>query len=192
MRDGIRLFVACELSAEIREALAGVQRELKSHGLQRLRWVRPEGIHLTLKFLGETPPERVPSIQQALARACQGTAPFVIALGKLGTFGDRRGPRVIWVDVTGQWEALAQLQKRVEEHLESLGFPRERRAFSPHLTLARVPPELIAPRGSQIQEALKAVAVPTAQQKVMEVSLVRSILQPGGAVYKREAAWPLG
>ena len=191
MSDAIRLFVACELSGEVRAALAHVQGELKGYGLQGLRWVRPEGIHLTLKFLGETPPDKVLAIQEALATACQGIAPFVISLGEVGTFGNRRGPRVIWVDVAGEREALAHLQERVEGGLERLGFPREQRAFSPHLTLARVPPELIASQGPRIREALAAVTVPEVRQAVAEVSLMRSILQRGGAAYERVAAWPL-
>jgi 2'-5' RNA ligase len=188
MSDAIRLFVACELSREVKETLTHVQGELKGYGLQCLRWVRPDGIHLTLKFLGETPPGRAPAIQGALAAACQGTAPFGLSLGKLGTFGDRRGPRVIWVDIAAEREAVAHLQERVEERLERLGFPRERRTFSPHLTLARVSPELAASQGPRIREALAAVTVPEVRQRVAEVSLMRSILQRGGAAYERLAA----
>ena len=169
-----------------------MQRELKGRGLHNLRWVRPEGIHLTLKFLGETPPDKVPAIEEALAAACQGVPAFAFTVGRLGTFGDRRGPRVIWVDVGGEREAMARLQERVEQRLEGLGFPREKRAFSPHLTLARVPPELMASQGPRIKESIAAVTVPEARQRVTSVGLIHSILQRGGAVYQTVKAWPLG
>ena len=192
MRERLRLFVACELSEEIRAALARLQADLRRHRLDNLRWVRPQGIHLTLKFLGETPAQKVAAIEAALAAASTGVGPFALSLGEVGTFGDRRGPRVIWVDVSGELETLAGLQKRVETAMGGLGFTPEQRPFSPHLTLARVPPEHVASLGPRIQEAIAGVQVAKVAQTVTEVSLMRSILQPGGAVYQKVAAWALG
>ncbi|HEU4759114.1 MAG TPA: RNA 2',3'-cyclic phosphodiesterase, partial [Dehalococcoidia bacterium] len=134
----LRLFVAVELGEGVRRALAALQDDLRRRGLTDLRWVRPEGIHLTLKFLGETPTEKVADIQEALAAEVAGVAPHWLRLGKLGTFGDRRGPQVLWVDLEGDVSRLAQLQRRIDQALAPLGFPRERREFAPHLTLARV------------------------------------------------------
>ena len=106
--------------------------------------------------------------------------------------GRSRGPRVIWLRVSGDAERLSELQRRVEDSLAAVGWPREERAFSPHLTLARVPPEAVAGQASPIAAALTAVTVPAAWMLVTELSLMRSILQPDGAVYQRVAAFPLG
>jgi len=131
----LRLFVACELPAEMKAALASLQEALRKKGAPRLRWVRPEGVHLTLKFLGAVPQEKVAAIREALSPTVQGIPPLALSLAEVGTFGDRRGARVVWVGMQGDLEPLARLQQRVEKALEPLGFPPERRAFSPHLPL---------------------------------------------------------
>lgn len=187
----LRLFVAIELGVEMREALADLQAELRRCGLERLRWVRPEGIHLTLKFLGETTSDKLPTIREALAESVEGVPPHRLSLGSLGVFGSRRGPQVLWVDLEGDLAPLRQLQRRVEEGLEAAGFPRERREFSPHLTLARVRPESARAMAPLIAKALQEIQPPAIGMEVREVSLMRSSLQPGGAVYEQLAAFPL-
>ncbi len=189
--DVLRLFVAVELGEEALRALASLQDALRRRGLDGLRWVRPEGVHLTLKFLGETPAERVPAIQEALGEAVSGTPPHVLRLNGLGTFGSRRSPRVLWVGLEGDLEDLRRLQGRVEAALARLGFPREDRAFSPHLTLARVRPENAAALSEPIARAIEAAPAPEASIAVRDVVLMRSTLGPGGAVYDRLAAFPL-
>lgn len=187
--DLLRLFVAIELDEGVREALARVQGELRSRPLPPLRWVRPEGIHLTLKFLGETPADRVPAIEAALRQALAGLSPLRIELGPLGTFGGRR-PRVLWVGIAGDVDRLKDLQARIDRALQSLGFPREERAYSPHLTLARVPPSA-AGAGPALDEALAAVPPPQAAMEVRVLSLMLSRLGPAGAAYECLAAFPL-
>ncbi len=188
----LRLFVACELPPEMRAALASLQEALREKGAPRLRWVRPEGIHLTLKFLGAVPQEKVAAIREALAPTVQGIPPLALSLAEVGTFGDRRGPRVVWVGMEGDLEPLARLQQRVDKALEPL-FPPERRAFSPHLTLARVPDSMGSGERQTLRELAKTIEVPPAPAVTIgELSLIRSILGPGGAVYERLAAFPLG
>jgi len=187
----MRLFVAIELPGDVREALGRLQHELQRRGLEKLRWVQPEGIHLTLKFLGETPAERVTAISEALAGVAVGIAPHELTLGGLGTFGGSR-PRVLWLDLGGDVEAVRALQERIESALGELGFERETRGWSPHLTLARVRPEAAREAASAIPTALGAVDAPSGVIAVREVSLMRSTLRPGGAVYERIAAFPLG
>ena len=187
----LRLFVAVDLPGQVREALARLQGGLKSHDLSDLRWVRPQGIHLTLKFLGETPAGRVAAITKALAGAIGGRRRFRLALGALGTFGGRRRPRVLWLDITGDIERVRELQAAVEEALVEVGFPPEERDFSPHLTLARVPQPGRPGTAERIVQALESVAAPRSEFDVREVVLIRSTLQPGGAVYERLAAFPL-
>jgi 2'-5' RNA ligase len=185
-----RLFVAVELPASVREALALLQSQLRRRGLDSLRWARPEGIHLTLKFLGETPAGRVPAIAEALGRATAGVRPHELRLGSLGAFGGR-SPRVVWVDIQGRTDELLRLQRQTEEALAALGFAREKRAFSPHVTLARIRPEDARHAARALPEALAAASVPEASLTVEEMSLMMSKLGPGGAVYTRLEAFPL-
>ena len=180
----LRLFIAIELRTDVLSALNQVQHELQREpALARLRWVRPEGIHLTLKFLGETPAERQPAIEAAIASAVAGIAPFELHLGKLGRFGSRQSPRVVWIDVAGDSGTLARLQSQVEREIALLGYPSEGRAFSPHLTLARVPPERAREAGAPLEDAIARTTVVPASMQATEVSLMKSDLQRGGAVY---------
>jgi 2'-5' RNA ligase len=187
----LRLFVAVDIPNDVREALNRLQSDLKRLDLSRLRWVRPEGVHLTLKFLGNTPGEKVRGIEEALATAARGTSPLRLALGKTGTFGGRRRPRVLWLDITGDVQRLGALQLAVDSALADAGFPPEDRKFSPHLTLARVPQPAPAGVAESISHALEAITPPRREFEVSEVLLMQSTLQPGGAVYKRLAALPL-
>ncbi len=192
LRTGtLRLFVAVELPGDVREALGRLQHELQRRGLDRLRWVRPEGIHLTLKFLGATPAERVPAITEALTEAVREASPHELALGRAGTFGGNR-PRVLWVDLGGDVEAVVDVQERIEIAMAKLGFESEGRAWSPHLTLARVRPEEAHETAPHLREALAGVRTPNGVIAIREVSLMRSTIRPGGAVYERIAAFPLG
>jgi 2'-5' RNA ligase len=189
--QSLRLFVAVDLAEEVRGELGHLQGELKRQDLSYLRWVRPHGIHLTLKFLGETPAGRVAAITKALTGAMGGRRWFRLALGAPGTFGSRRSPRVLWLDVIGDIEPLQELQTAVEKALAEVGFPPEERRFSAHLTLARVPQPAPPGTAERIEQALRAMTPPRAQFDVREVVLMRSTLQPGGAVYERLAAFPL-
>jgi len=190
--ERLRLFVAIDLPEDVRESLGGLQADLRRHDLPGLRWTRPEGVHLTLKFLGETPATSLAAIESALARAVRGVPSFRLALGAPGTFGGRRGPRVLWVDVEGELPPLQRLQAAVERELAAVGFAPEEREFSPHLTLARVPQPPPPGLAERLSRALAAVAAARDEFEATELLLMRSSLQPGGAVYSRVAAFPLG
>lgn len=185
----LRLFVACELPDEVRRGLGRVQDELRRLGAGRLRWVRPEGIHVTLKFLGEVEESRVEEITSALASAVE---PFELRLrlASLGGFGGAR-LRVVWVGLEGDVEALASLAGRVEAALRPLGFPRERRPFAAHLTLARVPDQVPSAERRQLAGLIERYRLPPLPSMILtEVRLMRSILGPGGSVYHRLASFP--
>jgi 2'-5' RNA ligase len=191
-RDTLRLFVAIELPGEVRAALNDLEHELQRHpGLNALLWVRPEGIHITLKFLGERPADHQPPIDTAVKRAVEGIQPFELRLGRLGTFGGS-APRVLWVDVEGDTETLKRLQSQVERELRPLGFPTEKRDFAPHLTLARVQPERSRSVAQPLQAAIAQTAAPAAVIPVREIVLMKSDLRPTGAVYTQLLAAPLG
>jgi 2'-5' RNA ligase len=188
----LRLFVACELPSEMRAALTALQDALRRQGAPPVRWVRPEGIHLTLKFLGAVPAQRVNDICAALAPTVEGIRPLGLSLGSLGAFGGRRGARVVWVGIEGDVDRVAELQRRVEAALGRLGFRPEDRPFSPHLTLARVPDHVGSADRERLWDLTKALATPEAAPvTIRELSLMRSILGPGGAIYERLAAFPL-
>jgi 2'-5' RNA ligase len=153
--------------------------------------VRPEGIHLTLKFLGETPRDKVSKIEAAISGSVDGAAPHELRLGSMGTFGSRNSPRVLWVDLEGDKDALGRLQKHVDVALDAIGFPGEKRPFAAHLTLARVREESAREIAEPLAAAVRSVSVPPADVPVREVSLMLSKLGPGGAQYTRVKSWPL-
>ncbi len=177
--SSLRLFVAVTLPAEIRDQLAEVQGRLRAAQAD-VGWVRPENIHLTLKFLGEIDRKRVDRIRAALAEAAASAAPFVLTLSGVGTFGGSL-PRVVWVGVTEGAPRLADLARRVEVGLGRAGVPKERREFSGHLTLGRVR----SPRNvERLRAALAAEpATPIGTVRVGEFVLMQSQLQPGGSIY---------
>ena len=188
----LRLFVAVHLPDRWLDALARAQEELRRQGLH-LRFVRPEGIHLTLKFLGETDQRRLPEITRALASAVSGMRSFDVELGAPGTFGPRRRPRVVWYGITGDSAALVALHRAVEGALTPLGYAPEGRPFAPHLTLARVPDTLPPDEAERIAPTVARLATPQVDPlHVTSISLMRSQLGPGGARYSVVETWRLG
>ncbi len=184
----LRLFVAIELPEVWTAALAAVQRELRGP-LPGLRWSRPEGIHLTLKFLGNVDSTRVAELGAALAGAATACPPFTLRLGPLGSFGSAARARVLWAGVEGDRPALERLWRSVEGRLQPLGFVPEERRFSPHLTLARVPEERARETGAALGRLLAAVTLPdTPELEVRQIALMRSELGAGGSRYTRLAS----
>ena len=184
--EQIRAFIAIELPDDVKAALVRLQSSLKSERQPFMRWVHVEGIHLTLKFLGNIAAERVPAITDAMAKACRGIVPFHLELNGLGVFPNLRSPRVVWVGLIGETERLLELQARIEQALNPLGFTSEDRAFTPHLTLGRLR------EGTTREERLKfgeLVASTRSESmpsfEISAVSLMRSKLAPSGAVYSR-------
>src|SRR3970040_1457372 len=132
----IRAFVAVNLDPSLKEALARVMERLKATRADVARG-KPENLHLTLKFLGQVEETRLEAIAEAVASAARGCGPFRFVLGGLGAFPQPRAARVVWVGVPEGADSLAGLQARLEAELEPLGFPREERPFTAHLTLGR-------------------------------------------------------
>lgn len=190
-RERLRLFIACELPAEVHAALADLQRDLRGAGAEGLRWVRPEGIHVTLKFLGETDAARLPAIRSALATAVPDPLSIALQLSGVGSFGGRGSLRVVWVGLTGDLPPLSLLARTVDGAMAALGFDRERRPFAPHLTLARVREEVLPPARARLADLLAAYRPPPLPAFTADhVSLVQSRIGPGGAVYTALATFP--
>lgn len=174
----MRLFVALELTEAVRAALLELVGRLEPAGAD-LRWVRPAGMHLTLKFIGEAPEAKLAPIQEALARV-RSAAPVAMEFRGLGYFPDARRPRVFWVGVEAS-DNLPALAAEVEAGLEPLGIPREQRAFAPHLTLGRF-------KSSNRLERLQAeiARLPSTEfgrVETREFALFQSRLSPRGAEY---------
>jgi len=174
----MRLFIAIELPEDIRQKVADLQRELKSVTTSA-RWVAPDSIHLTLKFLGETSEERIPEIDEALVGLTW--KPFPVTVRGIGFFPGNRSPRVFWAGMEAStMEGLAQ---QIDTRMERLGFEKEKRAFRPHLTLARS-------RDSRIDNSLVAASEKYEQHEfgsftVDRFYLIQSNLKPSGAVYHK-------
>ena len=186
----LRLFVACPMPEGVKIRLANIQDDLRRAGFTRLRFVRPEGIHITLKFLGSVETGRVEGITRALEGAIE---PFELrlTLDKLSGFGGGR-LRVVWVGLSGEIEQLAGLAERIEGALEPLGFPREHRPFAPHLTLVRVPEQAPDDERRRLGQHLEAYRFPLLPPMIVtEVHLMSSILGPGGSKYDKLVSFPV-
>ena len=181
----VRAFVAIGISQEARDTLADVINRLQQQGVSGVRWVRPEGVHLTLKFLGDVDAGLLEGILAAMERAARGTGSLSLALSGIGAFPSAKSPRVIWVGLGADLDPLRELQARIDRELdETCGFPRERRAFAPHLTLGRTRENISADERRRLGTALAEAALEAqVSWEVGEVHLIRSKLTPSGAVY---------
>jgi 2'-5' RNA ligase len=189
----LRLFVAVNLGPQTRRAVIDAMESLKREARSdKLRWVHPDAIHLTLAFLGATPEERVPEIGAALAASVRNIAPFTLAPLGIGSFGGRRNLRVIWIAVGGDEGTLADLAEHVENALAPLGFPGEQRAFNAHLTLARVRDDATPQDRARLSDLIVRFDPPAMPaSRIDHISLMQSTLGPGGATYRELAKFRL-
>lgn len=192
--EQIRTFVAIELDESCKAGLTEMQDRLKTEVPKGIvRWVRPEGMHLTLKFLGDVPVDRIEEITQAIEDACQGFAPFSFSIAGLGCFPNTRRPRVLWVGIEEPTGALADLQAAIEEALVGLEFQPERHKFHPHLTLGRTRRRASRSQVRRLGELVESTTSGEIGEMESEaVSLMRSDLKPTGAVYSQLAEVRLG
>jgi 2'-5' RNA ligase len=175
----IRTFICIELPDEIRQGLANIQSQLQQHGAN-VRWVRPKSIHLTLKFLGDVDEGNLHDIVNATQNASKDTPPFSIGVRQAGLFPNLRRPRVLWVSVDESTGELKRLHKRLEDELVQLGYPKETRTFSPHLTIGRVKS---LHRIEKVTQELRTSTFEAGCFKATEVVVMKSDLKPSGAVY---------
>lgn len=182
----MRLFIALDLPEQVRKAAAEIIARLKPYGAD-VKWVRPENLHVTLKFLGEVKPELVSEIGQALEGACVGQGPLELSLSEVGAFPKPSRPKVVWLSMAGQVDELAALAKRVEQARGPLGFEPEARAFKTHLTIGRLRrPRKGKPRPSPVELARELAAMdgPHGPEFIADtVALIKSDLRPTGPIY---------
>jgi 2'-5' RNA ligase len=184
----IRAFLALDPPEEILREIGRVQSRLKKMIRGHVRWVRPESIHLTLKFFGDIREESVESISALAEKAAADVGPFELAIGGAGVFPDMKRPRVVWLGMDGETERLTIFQNGLERALREIGFPGEERPFRPHLTLGRIR----SPKGlGGLAEALKEAETDVdARFTASGLCLFKSELTPQGAIYTRLAVYP--
>lgn len=187
--SAVRCFIAIEIDAAARQALARVSDYLSAQiDPGSVRWVKPAGIHLTLRFLGDIESTAIPRIGGRLDHVASEFTSFELSLAELGCFPNSRKPRVIWLGVGGQVERLMALQRAVENGLAEMGWEREGRRYHPHLTLGRV----------KHARSVIAASLPWGQElardnfRAAKVCLVQSDLRPDGAVYTNRHISTLG
>ena len=180
----MRLFIAVDISDEARSAAAAHIAELRRRYLGvKVSWVRPENLHITVKFLGETPKDKIDGIKEALAAAAAAIRPFEIQLSKPGSFGKK----VLFINTADEGGALKAVHGRVEAALDPLGFDRENREFRPHITIARIRD----PRGATPMIAThNAGHLPRVRMHAGGVTLYESSLGHGGSRYTMLERFP--
>ena len=189
----LRAFIAVEIPPEIRKAIESERAPLREALNKSLvRWVPTGNMHLTLKFLGDVSPANVEMLSQMLSLEAGQHPAFEIQFGGLGVFPSPRRPRVIWIGIQAPAE-LEALQRGIEAATAKLGYPVEKRPFSPHLTIGRIKQQAGATGMQEIQTALDETKVgPLGIAPVTAVHLIKSDLKPTGAVYTRLHSAPLG
>lgn len=182
MGKKIRSFIAISLPDSVLHAIGKAQDSLERFGFD-IRWVRKEGIHLTLKFLGDIEESDVERVGGAVKRAAVGTFPFTLKGAGVGVFPDLKRPRVVWAGLSGETQPLFDLQKKLEAELAQIGFPEEERPFKGHLTMGRVKGRLDRLRFGDALKKVEGFEIEPFQ--AASVILFQSTLRSDGAVYTR-------
>ncbi len=189
--DTVRLFIACEVPDDVKANIGTLITNLKARSGTDVRWIKAEGVHVTLKFLGETTVKKLPAIKLAIQEAVVGHSPFELEFSNIGIFGGREGLRIMWVGIAGDVLRLEALVRATNAALSVVGFEPERRPFRPHLTLGRVKDEIATRRRAEIEVAVGKMDVPPTAWRTAQVSLMRSRLTTQGAFYDVLATFPL-
>jgi len=184
-----RLFLAVPLPDEVREAIRGFQERLV-HKVRNVKWVNPNSMHITLKFLGDTPEHLIPNIKDAVRLAAAVVAPVELEVAGLGAFPSPATPRVLWVGLVGDTIGIAGLSARLNEELQTLGFEPEKRPFSAHVTLGR------GRTGTRVQSITGLVQdfgnAQLATFVAGSLSLYQSELTPRGPTYTEQERFNFG
>jgi len=183
----MRAFIAIEVSDDIRNALGRVISGLKYAGAD-VKWVKPDAIHLTMKFLGDITDDVCRSVKSALDAIAVSTKPFDLTLKDIGTFSNNAHPRVIWVGLDRGTSEAIDLAERIEESLSKAGLPKSERPFSPHLTIGRVRSPLNVDKLKEKISTLSASGIQregAIPHKVTSVTLFQSTLIPHGPIYTK-------
>ena len=177
----MRTFIAIALPQEIRDYLACIQAELKKCQAD-VKWVQPENIHLTLKFLGERDEKKIEKIKEILQESVREKACFAVRLCNIGAFPKIDFPRVIWLGLDKGEKETKEIAYALEEKIAKLGIPKEDKPFSSHITIARI--RSPANRESLVQELKRVPKLKDLEFPVTKITLYKSTLTPKGPIYE--------
>jgi 2'-5' RNA ligase len=184
--------LAIELPDEVKTALARLIRDVTRSRVSGLKPVRPDNVHINLKFLGDLEIEQVEAITRVVTQAAASIRPFTVKLGGVGAYPNNKNARVLWAGLDGDVVPLRQAQRRLDRAMEGVGVKRDSREFSPHVTIARIRDRTQSTDRRRATEALfSAEFTPGLAFPVANVSLIRSVLLPEGPDYMRLAHIPL-
>jgi 2'-5' RNA ligase len=188
----IRAFIAIGLPDELKQKLARLEAELKRDAPPAIKWVKPESIHLTLKFLGNIDAGTTGAITGAMEASTRGITPFRLSVKGLGAFPNLKRVQVVWVGIDGELEPLKQLHRQLEQNLTPLGFTPESRPFAPHLTLARLGDRARPDERQELGSLIAAAGFEGGSIEAKSLSLMQSQLTREGAIYNRLSLVKLG
>ena len=183
--EQIRSFIAIELPKELKQELAQLETQLKVDRQPWVKWVRPDSIHLTLKFLGNIAVDTTVAITRAIEASVRGIKPFHLKVKELGVFPNLKRVQVAWVGISGEIDELTRLQKCLESNLTPLGFTPESRPFTPHLTLARLSERASPDERQDFGRLIASTNFEAGDIEVREISLMKSQLTRAEAIYTR-------
>ena len=188
----IRSFISLPISEQVRGILRKTINEIDGVIQDKIRWVRPEGIHLTLKFMGDIKTDKSDALLLLLPGIATEVPPFELTLSELGCFPNNRSPRVLWAGVKGDLSILQNLHLAIDNVVEQVGLPRERRGFSPHLTLGRVRRDISEREVDQIGQVIGSTSLPnTPSWTNQTVDLMRTELDPEGSRHYLVGSFPM-
>jgi 2'-5' RNA ligase len=180
----MRTFIAIPLPKETKDLLSGLQNQLKSCGAD-VKWVQPQNIHLTLKFLGEINEEELNKISLILEEIANKISVLTVSIDSIGAFPRINSPRIIWTGLGQGDNEIKILAKELEERLNEIGIPKEEKPFSSHITLGRMRSGL---KIDKLISGLKELTLPQQTQgrkfPVQKIALFKSTLTPKGPVYE--------
>ena len=191
--DVVRSFIAIELPTGVRAELTSLEENFKARRHPFVKWVNPESMHLTLKFLGDVAVDSMPQIVEAMSGVARSHSTFKLQVAGTGAFPNWQRPQVVWVGVDGELGRLNSLQKGLESALSPLGFPPESRPFSAHLTLGRLRDRVTPDDRRRFAEFAQTVEFKTNPSfEVIAIRLMKSQLTPAGPIYSELAVARLG
>jgi len=177
---GHRIFIAVPLGAALRGAVRTLEQRLEAAGVA-LKWIEPQNLHFTLRFLGQISPAQLARVRRATREGVREAEAFRISLAGIGAFPSARRPQVVWVGVAAGVEQLRDLARRLDDSLARERFPKEPRPFQPHLTLARIREP---GRATSLEASIAPLAgVEVGEQDIRWVTVMESHLRPSGALY---------